>query len=365
MTRDDLYSHYRRYYHPANATLVVVGDVDADDVLRRAERHFGGIAAGRREPIDAAPVEPPQLGERRVVLEREGTTAYLKLAYPAPSIGDSGFLPDARARRGPDRRQGLNLWCAFRGLPPQRKARLYVGAGRARPGVGRLRGPPADGRSVPLHGVVHGDAGRVPRRRSRMQALAEIERVRTSGVTPEETARAIRQLKARLVFETDSPTNIAHQLGYFETVAGPNLFSELQRRIQMVTAEQVSDVARRRLDARQRTVGWFRSAGDRSVSAPTLARGLSPLRAGAAQPGRRHRAAERRRAGGRSQPGVLRRLASRSRPPAGLGVPDLARHRPWHRRHAAADDRRRAGRSGRVAPARRDPARTQPDRARA
>ena len=60
------------------------------------------------------------------------------------------------------------------------------------------------------------------------------------------------------MFETDSPTNIAHQLGYFETVAGPNLFSELQRRIQMVTAEQVSDVARRRLDARQRTVGWFR-----------------------------------------------------------------------------------------------------------
>ena len=46
MTRDDLYAHYRRYYVPNNATLVVVGDVECDDVLRQAERHFGRIPAG-------------------------------------------------------------------------------------------------------------------------------------------------------------------------------------------------------------------------------------------------------------------------------------------------------------------------------
>ena len=46
MTRDDLYGHYRRFYIPNNATLVVVGDVDADDVLRRAAKHFGAIPDG-------------------------------------------------------------------------------------------------------------------------------------------------------------------------------------------------------------------------------------------------------------------------------------------------------------------------------
>jgi len=256
MTRDDLYSHYRRYYHPANATLVVVGDVDADDVLRRAEKHFRGIEPGvandRRRPV-----EPPQLGERRIVLEREGTTAYLKLAYPAPSIGDSDFFPmlvlDAVLTGG----KGLSLWCAFRGLAPQRKARLYVGL------VERGLASAVSGAILPtvdpfLYTVSFTATQGVSLGALEDQALAEIERVRTSGVTPDETARAIRQLKARLVFETDSPTNIAHQLGYFETVAGPNLFSDLQRRIQMVTAEQVSDVARRRLDARLRTVGCFR-----------------------------------------------------------------------------------------------------------
>ena len=43
------------------------------------------------------------------------------------------------------------------------------------------------------------------------------------GLTEDEVARAKRQLRARLVFETDSVTNIAHQIGYFETVAGARL----------------------------------------------------------------------------------------------------------------------------------------------
>ena len=55
MTRDDVYGHYSTYYVPNNATLVIVGDVDTDEVLRRVEHHFGqirqaGIAAARRTP---------------------------------------------------------------------------------------------------------------------------------------------------------------------------------------------------------------------------------------------------------------------------------------------------------------------------
>jgi len=60
------------------------------------------------------------------------------------------------------------------------------------------------------------------------------------------------------VFENDSVTNIAHQLGYFDTVAGPDFLSRVQPSIDRVTAEQVSDVARRRLAPANRTVGWFR-----------------------------------------------------------------------------------------------------------
>ena len=46
MSRDDLYQYYRRFYAPNNATLVIVGDVDTEDVLRRVEAQFGGIKPG-------------------------------------------------------------------------------------------------------------------------------------------------------------------------------------------------------------------------------------------------------------------------------------------------------------------------------
>src|SRR5690349_835481 len=92
MTREDLYGYYRRYYIPNNATLVVVGDVDAEATVRRVEHFFGSIPCG--PTIDRLrTVEPPQTGERRLTLRRDGTTAYCKVAYHAPAAADPGFFP--------------------------------------------------------------------------------------------------------------------------------------------------------------------------------------------------------------------------------------------------------------------------------
>ena len=88
--------------------------------------------------------------------------------------------------------------------------------------------------------------------------LDAVERLQANGVTDAEAARARKQLRARLVFENDSITNIAHQLGYFDTVVKPRFpGSSPQAGIDGVTAEQVNDVARRRLGRKTRTVGWF------------------------------------------------------------------------------------------------------------
>src|SRR4030081_1104305 len=64
MTRDDLFGYYRRFYVPNNATLVIVGDVDTDEALRRADHYFGGIAAGQPPPRRET-VEPEQTGGGR------------------------------------------------------------------------------------------------------------------------------------------------------------------------------------------------------------------------------------------------------------------------------------------------------------
>jgi predicted Zn-dependent peptidase len=52
-------------------------------------------------------------------------------------------------------------------------------------------------------------------------------------------------------------TNIAHQLGYFDTIATVDLFAQLPSAIDAVTLEAVSDSARDLLAASNRTTGWF------------------------------------------------------------------------------------------------------------
>jgi predicted Zn-dependent peptidase len=80
-------------------------------------------------------------------------------------------------------------------------------------------------------------------------------------VTPAEVARAKAQLHARLVFDNDSVTNIAHQLGYFETIGGAEEYASLEPRLAKVTADAVSQAAARCLPASNRTVGWFDPTG--------------------------------------------------------------------------------------------------------
>jgi len=255
LTREDLVEHYRRFYVPNNATLVIVGDVDPDDALGLAERVFGRIRSGDL-PQRPMVLEPPQVGERRVTLERPGNTAYLKLAWHAPAATDPDFFPMLVLDAVLTGAKGVNLWSSFKGAPPQRRARLYTEL------VERGVASSVSGALLPtihpflytlsltaMEGVSLSDL--------EAATVTEIERVRTAGISDEELIRARRQLRARFVFETDSVTNIAHQLGYFETVTGSGFFPRLQERIDSVTTDAIADVARRRLGRTTRTVGWF------------------------------------------------------------------------------------------------------------
>ena len=61
-----------------------------------------------------------------MLLEREGTTAYLKFAWHAPAARDDDFLPMLVLDAALTGAKGLNIWSSFRGAPPQRRARLYT-----------------------------------------------------------------------------------------------------------------------------------------------------------------------------------------------------------------------------------------------
>jgi zinc protease len=255
MSRDDLFAHYRRYYVPNNATLVVVGDVDTDDVLRRIERHFGGIPSGNA--IDRLRlVEPAQQAERRVHFRKAGTTAYWRAAFHAPALGDADFFPMLFLDAALTGASGVNIWSGHKVPTPQRSARLYratIDAGLAAniggavlptedPFLYYIWATVADGKTLAAVEEV---------------ILRELDRVRRHGITEAELTKIRAQLRARFVYDSDSVTDIAHQLGFFETVGSWRDYRELIPRLASVTLEQVNEAARRYLPADNRTIGWF------------------------------------------------------------------------------------------------------------
>jgi zinc protease len=255
MTRDDLYGYYRRYYVPNNATLVIVGDVDTDDAIRRVEQYFGRIQPGS-DLARLRTAEPEQTGERRVTIRKEGTTAYLKVSFHAPAAADPRFFPMVILDAVLTGAKGLNLWSSFRVAPPQRSARLY------RSLVERGLASSVSGSIVPTQEpflyTVSVTATEGSSLASAESVLLEgLDLIGRDGITAAELVKAKAQLKARLVFDNDSVTNIAHQLGYYETIASVELLHSLPSRLAAVTIDDVAETARAVLTPSNRTIGWF------------------------------------------------------------------------------------------------------------
>jgi zinc protease len=235
MTSSDLRAWYRQWYGPNNATLVVVGDVDAEAVFKLAEQYYGGykpVALPERRPQ----TEPEQLGVRRIEVKAPAELPYLIMGYPVPPLRDakndwepyalsvlSGVLDGYSAAR-------LN-----RDLVRERRIASSVGAGYdmlARgPSLFLLEGTPSQG--VPVADLE--------------KALRDqIERVARDGVAPDELQRVKTQVVASQVYARDSMFSQAMQIGQME-MAGLSYqdIDLVVRKLQEVTAEQVQQVAKK------------------------------------------------------------------------------------------------------------------------
>ena len=228
MTRDDLYGYYRRYYVPNNATLVVVGDVDPDDVLRRADAPLR--PRSRRATRAAAPAERRAAADGRAARDgREGRDDRVPEAgVPRAGGHRRRLLPAAGARRRADRREGAQPLVE---LPDAAAAAQRAALPRARRGPAGLVGLRRRCCRRPIRSST---PSRSPRREGRgaRGGGAALRWPRSTGCArgrspTQELEKAKNQLRARLVFENDSVTNIAHQLGYFETIASVDLFLSL------------------------------------------------------------------------------------------------------------------------------------------
>lgn len=261
LTLADLRDWYRRFYAPNNATLVVAGDVDPDEVHRLAQEHFGPIPAGP-EPAVKPREERPQQGERRVTVQAPAKLPYLIMGYKTPVLRSLEEAP----------------WKAYA---------LEVLAGVLDGGSSaRLARELVRGRQIATSASAGYDfASRhdglltlsgVPTREHSVAELEEalrgqVRRLQEEPVAAEELERVKAQVAASDVYERDSVFYQAMQIGMLETVGldwriGP----EYVEKVRAVTAEQVRQVARQYLSPERLTVAVLepQSAGDGSEPTP-------------------------------------------------------------------------------------------------
>ncbi len=240
ITRDDLYTHYRRYYAPNNATVVVVGDFDAKQLMPQIEKYFGRIPRGQ-DPPKVAAVEPKQLGERRIVVKKQAELAAVFAGYHTPDIKHpdayalevlQGILSSGRSSR------------LYKSLVYEKQIALYAG------------GDYDDIANDPNLFYLY--AGVMPGKSTdevEKSLYAEIDRFKQELVTDEELQKAKNQIEAGFIMGQDSVFNQAMQLGEFETVASWKLLDRYVGNIRAVTREDVQRVAKQYFSEDNRTVG--------------------------------------------------------------------------------------------------------------
>jgi zinc protease len=255
MTLDDLQRHYDTYYSPNNATLIVVGDINADGLLPTIKQLFEPIPRGP-EPKPIATIEPEQKGERRFLLKREAQVPFVMIGYRVPNFTseDSYALDilDSILSHGKSAR-------LYQSLVYEQKSALAVGSEysllQTDPGLFYFYALVSPGQKPEsVEDALH----------------QEIKRLQTDPPSEQELQRAKNQVEATHVFEQDSNFRHAMLLGQAESVgAGWRKIDQFVEQIRAVTPKDIQRVARQYLIEDNRTVGTLIPLPPKQPEAPS------------------------------------------------------------------------------------------------
>ncbi|MCX7089570.1 MAG: pitrilysin family protein [Methylococcales bacterium] len=247
----DLQAWYQRWYAPNNATLVVIGDVQAAEVFTLAQQYFGELKASELTPLKPQ-TEIVQLGERRMTIKLPAQLPYLMMGYKVPTLKNAVNPDEAYALEvlagvldgGNSARLSSKL---VRGKQLAVTASAAYDLTARLPELFMLEATPAKGKKLPeLERALKNE---VVLLQNTLISTAELERVKA-------------QVLAQSVFEQDSMFYQGMKIGMFETIGlGWKKADEYVDKINHVTAEQVQAVANKYLLDDQLSIAYMEPQG--------------------------------------------------------------------------------------------------------
>jgi len=239
-SHEDLVDYFKTYYAPNNGNLIVVGDVTPEEVFALAEEYLEPIPA-QDPPKPVRTKEPEQLGERRIVIEKEAQVPLIVMAYHIGAADDPeapalqlllSILADGDSSRLHQR------------LVEQEQAAISVGSAQDEgfdPGLAWLRATVSE-KADP----------------AKVEALIdeELKKVIESGITDAELQKAKNIFLSGFWRNMQTINGKAYALGNYEVFHGDyrKLF-EAPAIYDAVTKEQLQQVAKKVFRPTNRTIG--------------------------------------------------------------------------------------------------------------
>ena len=245
---EEAMAFYELYYSPNNAILVVAGDVEPEEVLALAEKHYGPIPAEENLPERLRPQEPPQRAERRITyVDPRVSQPYVTRSYLAPER-DPGAQQEAAALVYLAELLGGSSFTSALGTALQfdEEIALYTSAG--------YDGSSLDTSTFSL--VVMPQKGV-----TLSEAEAAMDRVvadfMEAPIDPERLESIRTQLRASEVYAKDNVDGLARRYGAALTqgltIEDVQAWPDI---LQAVTEDDIKAVARQVLNRDQSVTGW-------------------------------------------------------------------------------------------------------------
>jgi zinc protease len=254
-TAADMKAYYDKWYHPRNATLVIVGDFDTGQTLARVQDLFGAIWEGP----DVKPLgvkEPVQRGEKRVLVKRPTPVERLLIGYHAPAVAeDDSYV----------------LHVIETLLSTGKTSRLYQRLVEHDRSVTMVRASYDDHIDPSLFSVQAELQTGASLPEVERAVCDEIDKLKLSEVSDVEIWKAKRQIEADLVLANEEPLQQAILLGQYQTIAdqeripvssrGYKFLDTYLERIRAVAPADVTRVVNRYFAPENRTVGYLQDDG--------------------------------------------------------------------------------------------------------
>jgi zinc protease len=221
---------FKRFYRPEYATIIVVGDVNADKVERLAQKYFGKWERGSY--TTTIPTESTQAETRYTHIQKTGFPPVVSLSYKTPAFSDTSI--DAPA---------LDILSSilFSEKSPLYK-KLVLNEQKAR----SLNGGFYFTRDPYLFSISASVVNAKDMQYIKDEIVKALEGLKTKTVDPKILAETKSRLKYSFAMETDNPTAIAEALSYYVWLSGnPESVNNVYALYDQVTAADVMRVAQK------------------------------------------------------------------------------------------------------------------------